>query len=160
MSRTLRARPQSHAEADRYLGSKSDRPPNGYATRLHRPLVGSSVGAIALRHHDTDIVTWHESGAIILSGGGWRSSTTRDRIRACLPPGVNLHTEGEDWYLEDHRPEFLPADLRRPGALRDAGPYTRRAFRVPFTDGTMILPDASLHGRERLARPAAQGARS
>lgn len=38
-----------------------------------------------IRHHRTDIVTWHRDGTITLNGGGWTSQTTANRMRKFTP---------------------------------------------------------------------------
>ena len=39
----------------------------------------------AVRYHSTDIVTYRKDGSIVLSSGGWRTSTTKERINEYIP---------------------------------------------------------------------------
>jgi hypothetical protein len=43
---------------------------------------------IAIRLHDTDVVTLHPDGSITLNTGGWYTVTTKDRLNSYLPFGV------------------------------------------------------------------------
>lgn len=56
-------------------------------------------GSIALRLHDTDVVTFVQNGNIILDSGGWRTVTTKDRINRCLPEGWGIYQDKGLWYL-------------------------------------------------------------
>lgn len=68
---------KSYAEADAYLGKKSDRPGlSGKATRIHR----IDAETIGVRYHQTDVVIYHADGRIELDSGGWRSNTTKARV--------------------------------------------------------------------------------
>lgn len=42
---------------------------------------------IAVRLHDTDVVTYHRNGDIVLDTGGWMTVTTKDRINSFIPYG-------------------------------------------------------------------------
>jgi hypothetical protein len=42
-------------------------------------------GIIAIKLHDTDIVTFYPDGDIKLNSGGWRTPTTKDRIQTYSP---------------------------------------------------------------------------
>lgn len=48
---------------------------------------------IALRLHQTDVVTFHPDGSITLNTGGWYTVTTKDRMNNALPKG----TWNPDW---------------------------------------------------------------
>lgn len=43
------------------------------------------TGAIAVRLHRTDVLTFYPDGRIEIDTGGWHTVTTRDRINRCLP---------------------------------------------------------------------------
>lgn len=55
----------------------------GHETELRRT-PGDIGGAINLRYYDTEVVTYHQSGLIIATDGGWDTVTTKRRIRAAL----------------------------------------------------------------------------
>jgi hypothetical protein len=82
------------ADADRYLGSKSDRPAyRGKSTRVRR-IDADSIGILL---HQTYVVTYHRDGRIILNSGGWRTVTTKARINEFSPASV--HQKDFAWYL-------------------------------------------------------------
>lgn len=55
-------------------------------------------GNTAIRLHDTDIVTF-SGDKIILNSGGWRTSTTKDRINKFAP--VYIHQTKGLWYIDN-----------------------------------------------------------
>ena len=54
-------------------------------------------GTTAIRLHNTDVVTFVNDNKIILNSGGWRTSTTKDRINTFAP--VNIYQAKGLWYL-------------------------------------------------------------
>lgn len=52
---------------------------------------------IAVRLHSTDVVTMHPDGSVTLDSGGWRTYTTKDRMRSF----VNVYSKSGVWYLPD-----------------------------------------------------------
>jgi hypothetical protein len=78
--------------ASAYLGAKDRRPLPGAATTLER----RDDGSIAVRYHDTDVLTYHPDGTVTLTTGYFTSGyfptrTTKRRINAYLP---------EPWHVE------------------------------------------------------------
>ena len=57
-----------------------------------------SNGDKAIRLHNTDIVTFKNSGDIILNTGGWKTSTTKNRINEHLK-GAFLIQKNHNWYF-------------------------------------------------------------
>lgn len=56
-------------------------------------------GTEAIRLHDTDIVTY-ASNKIILSSGGWRTRTTKDRINDRIYRfGISINQNNNVWYI-------------------------------------------------------------
>ena len=55
-------------------------------------------GSIAVRLHQTDVVTFNQDGSTVLISGGWRTVTTKDRINSYLPFGQIWSTRGEWGY--------------------------------------------------------------
>ena len=53
-------------------------------------------GRTAIRLHHTDVVTKYPDGSIALSSGGWRTPTTRDRIKNYSP--IIVWTDNRVWY--------------------------------------------------------------
>ena len=60
---------------------------------------GRHLGAVAVRLHHTNIVTYLYSGHIVLSSGGWKTKTTQGRINAFLPPGYRVHQKDFAWFV-------------------------------------------------------------
>lgn len=58
-----------------------------------------SDGTRAIRFHHTDVITWLTNGNIIFDSGGWRTSTTKDRINNYS--GYNIHQKDYIWYFEN-----------------------------------------------------------
>ena len=55
--------------------------------------------AIAVMLHETDVVTFEKNGTIILNSGGWKTSTTKDRINQYSPMIVNQRKG--IWYVNN-----------------------------------------------------------
>lgn len=53
--------------------------------------------SIALKLHQTDVVTFHQDGTIQLNSGGWQTYTTKERISAYH----RVSSRKGIWYLED-----------------------------------------------------------
>lgn len=56
-------------------------------------------GAVALRLHNTDIIT-EADGVLTVNTGGWKTHTTKDRLNAYLPGGGVYQKRGL-WYWRD-----------------------------------------------------------
>ncbi len=54
--------------------------------------------AIAIRLHDTDIVTLLPNGDTILNSGGWETATTKNRIND-YAPGIRIFQRDWQWYV-------------------------------------------------------------
>ena len=54
---------------------------------------------IAVRLHNTDVVTFHADGTATLSTGGWFTVTTKARINDYLPGGIALSSVRGRWFL-------------------------------------------------------------
>lgn len=57
---------------------------------------------IAIRLHQTDVVTYHSDGSCILNTGGWRTTTTKDRLNKYSP--VYIWQENSIWYVSELSP--------------------------------------------------------
>ena len=85
------------------------------------------VNTVALKLHDTDIVTYHEDGTVVLDTGGWKTLTTRDRMRTGLPEGFSMRQEKGQWFI-------VKGD-----------PWDPSAQRWLFVDG-MMIKDEEVYG--------------
>lgn len=90
----------SWAELDALLHHKTSR------KRVQSRKIGNHTyvqrrddNAIAIRLHDTDILTFHVGGTVILDSGGWLTVTTKARMNDHLPEGFRITSEGGRWAL-------------------------------------------------------------
>lgn len=101
-------------------------------------------GAIALRYHDTDVVTAYPDGKIVVTTGGWNpqgryahhgwgraptGTTSRDRINSYLHSGWHIYQQKGEWFWFNHGANqgMWDSDMK-----------------LPYTDGDTIFPDGSL----------------
>jgi hypothetical protein len=56
-------------------------------------------GSVAIRLHSTDVVTIYPDDAVKVNSGGWRTSTTKDRINKYSP--VKVYQKNHQWYFDD-----------------------------------------------------------
>jgi len=78
----------------------------GHNTYLQR----RNNNQIAVLFHSTDIITFTPADTAILSSGGWRTVTTKDRLNRFAP--CQIYQEAGIWYIGDWRnkngnPEFF-----------------------------------------------------
>lgn len=87
---------KSYAAAAAYLGKKSDRPLPGRATRLQR----RADDMIAVKYHNTDILTYAADESIILNSGGYRTVTTKAKMNEYLPNDKpRVYQNKGVWYI-------------------------------------------------------------
>jgi len=108
--------------------NKEDRPLRGRATRAVR----NPDGSVAVRYHDTDVVTFMPDGRTILWAGPYRTATTKERINEYMPAGFALFQENSAWIVS-------------------TTPYWNNPDRQEylFADGLTIHPDGSVSGHEQ-----------
>ena len=88
MKTTLR----NHFEATRFLNGQTARK-LGHNTWVH----GHPDGTVTVRYHRTDIIEYLPNGNIVLTTGGWQTTTTKQRLSAIIP-GVRVWAErGGEW---------------------------------------------------------------
>jgi len=90
--------PQNYKQLEHYLskGRNKDNRPIANNTRVIR----RSPTSIAIKLHDTDVLTFFEDESIQLFTGGWKTVTTKDRINRFLPTGFGyVHSERFVWYF-------------------------------------------------------------
>lgn len=76
---------------------------------------------IAVRLHQTDVVTFHADGTATLDTGGWLTMTTKERINRYLPAGIRLESNRGRWFLihrghseydvEGNYLRYVPSDI-------------------------------------------------
>lgn len=86
-------------------------------TRLER----RGPDAIAVKFHETDVLTFERSGKIVVKTGGWFTVTTKERINSYLCYGFHINQHRGVWYWD----QWL-------------GRAPRNTRLVLFTDGDVI----------------------
>ncbi len=114
--------PSSWTDANATLGTRSTRKLDNH-TYLQR----RSPDAIAVKLHDTDIVTYYADGTTVLDSGRWQTPTTKDRMNQAISPPLRIWQEQRTWYLGN-----------APDCWTDAGK------RFVFADGLTIHPDGTV----------------
>lgn len=84
---------------------------------------------IALRLHDTDVVTFHPDGSITLNTGGWYTMTTKERMNGALPKapwdsgtGGWVYSVKGEWHVKWQGHDYV------------------------FKDGIRLFPDGTVTG--------------
>jgi hypothetical protein len=98
---------------------------------------------LAVRFHQTDVVTAYPDGKVVVETGGWRpgggrvsygwraepGTTTRDRINTWLTSGWHIFQKNHEWFWFNYHANqgMWDSDLK-----------------LPYNDGDTIFPDGSL----------------
>lgn len=119
---------QSHAEALAYLSQpppKRGRPFTERPVATHTYVEHREHGAIAVRYHATDVVTYLPNGALQLRAGGWLTLTTMRRLEDFTPDTLRPFTRHR-WMV---------------ATRHDSTGYTDWAFGAyPFAEGMTLTP--------------------
>jgi len=89
-------------------------------------------GDIAVRLHQTDVVTFHADGTATLDSGGWLTVTTKSRMNDYLPGGISLGSVKGRWFLTYAGHHTYDADGNYLAYVKSERPS------VPFADGITI----------------------
>lgn len=85
---------------------------------------------IAVRLHQTDILTYEPTGRVVLNSGSWQTVTTKDRINHYLPYGFRIQQVSNVWYLIDNKgKKYLYKDgiiIGVKGGLKGATKHTEK----------------------------------
>lgn len=89
--------PANYKQLEHYLskGRNKDDRPIANNTRVIR----RSPTTIAIKLHNTDVLTFFENDSIQLNTDGWKTVTTKDRINRFLPDGMYVYSERSVWYF-------------------------------------------------------------
>ena len=87
-----RTAPYDFIQLDEELGHYNSRRARGVSTHLLR----QEDGSIALRYHNTHVLTFHPDGRVIAHAGGWRSATTKERINRQAVAAV--YSRNFEWF--------------------------------------------------------------
>jgi hypothetical protein len=112
--------------------------------------------AVAVRLHDTDVLTAHRGGRIVLNSGGWHTVTTKDRIRAYLPAPWSLISERGRWYITRGRYVWETKDATAPCHLFADGITLHASGKVTHAGKGNTKADDAL--KRRVAKYAALAA--
>lgn len=98
---SLRHDNMSYDELDDLLGGKSEKKV-GHNTIIHK----NYDGDIAIKYHNTDIVTINRLDNIKLNNGNWYTSTTKGRLNQLIPPNVSIYAKKGEWRVKAANGEF------------------------------------------------------
>lgn len=120
--------------------------------------------AIAVRLHDTDVVTFHPNGDIQLNTGGWFTVTTKERMNSMLPHGTweadycDLDPCPGEYAVVDGSNHFHGRHVGMSGSVSSHrgewfvhwGDHTRDRWSMagsfPYRDGMILHPDGTVSG--------------
>lgn len=94
-------------------------------TRIFPRTNASGNSDMAIRLHNTDVLTFHTDGTMTLDSGGWRTVTTKERLNRYLPTGLNVWSDRGTWKLY-------------------SGDYPDRRVAAEFFDGMRITPEGEV----------------
>lgn len=86
------------------------------------------ASTVAVKLHDTDVVTFRANGAVILSSGGWRTPTTKARINDYSP--LSVSQANGVWYVRNGNAAgevtFADGITYRAGKFTHCGPVAEK----------------------------------
>lgn len=85
---------QDHASAALFLSGSDVRHVSGIRSTS---IVRHVSGDISVRYHATAVVTYRADGSAVLASGGYRTPTTKDRMKKFT--NVNLFAKRKAWYV-------------------------------------------------------------
>lgn len=62
-----------------------------------------SQWTVAVRYHNTNVVTYDGENNVLLNHGGWMTPTTKARINQYAPHGIQVFQKNFEWYVRDTR---------------------------------------------------------
>lgn len=113
---------KNYDDAAKVLGDRRERT-LGYATRL----LGHGDNSISIVHHWTPIITYFPDGTFEVNCGGFRTSTTKERLNLFTPLWV--WQKNYQWFV---------------GCMA----WDVNALAIPFEDGMRFTNDGQLVGSE------------
>lgn len=132
--------PTTYGEARAMLKGRSSRKIANNTT-----LIDQSEGVIGLRLHSTVVVVFDDSGHIILNTGGYRTTTTKDRLnRVARAHGYSVFAKDFDWFVQKRGEEPIPFE---------------DGFTIPAPEPVGTDARVENHGSVLLVRPLTDTAR-
>jgi len=93
----MKANPTTFEEAEEFLGNRDQRIIGHNTWVEDHWLTGGFIG---VRYHNTIIVKWEKDNVSYFSGG-WKTSTTKQRLNEFMLPGLRLYQKDFDWFLQE-----------------------------------------------------------
>ena len=90
----------THAEAVSMVRGKTNRKERKIGNNTYAYI--EYDGSVSIALHGTVVVRLFENGLVQLNSGGWRTSTTKNRINKYSP--VSIYQKNYEWFLRDGRP--------------------------------------------------------
>lgn len=137
----------TYAQAAERLGTR-DRRKIDNNTYLER----RDAETIAVRLHETDVVTFHANGTAVLNTGGWMTVTTKDRLNNHAPCSRISSVKGR-WFVGDSLPYFDGITFTDSGECLNPqdGPDTASEDQTNRAMRRQIKAYTSLYTGERVA---------
>lgn len=93
----------THAEATKMVLGKTNRGQRKVGNNTYAYI--EADGSVSIELHGTKVVVIYPNGLYKLNSGGWRTSTTKDRINKYSP--VRVYQRNHTWYVDaGNQPEF------------------------------------------------------
>ena len=90
----------THAEAVSMVRGKTNRKERKIGNNTYAEIEYDN--SVSIRLHGTAVVRFFPNGLVQLNSGGWRTSTTKDRINKYSP--VSVYQKNYEWFLRDGTP--------------------------------------------------------
>ena len=90
----------THAEATKMVLGKRNRGQRKIGNNTYAYI--QADGSVAIELHGTNVVVIYPDDSVMLNSGGWRTSTTKDRINKYSP--VRVYQKNYEWFLSDGTP--------------------------------------------------------
>lgn len=87
----------THAEATKMVLGKRNRGQRKIGNNTYAYI--QADGSVAIELHGTNVVVIYPDDSVMLNSGGWRTSTTKDRINKYSP--VRVYQKNYEWFLQD-----------------------------------------------------------
>lgn len=110
------------ADADARLGKRAS-----LNIGWHTKLLRYDNGRIAVRYHDTDVVTYLPDGRVELRTGGWKSQTTKRRMEDYS--AAYVWSDNGIWYVKPRS---------------EGSPWSGNGTSYLFAEGVILHPDGTV----------------
>jgi len=87
--------PNNFTDARTLLGDADERTVDRNTILLPMP-----DGSIGLKYHRTVIVRYNPDGTVTVDAGGWRTSTTKQRMNQAIPAGFRIFSKARTWHVD------------------------------------------------------------